>query len=73
MIKQWLHNWKIQRRRKKVFNAIKHHPEGATILHIANETGYGPRCINAILTVLIKNSLIFPIYTDEGKRWRVFS
>lgn len=73
MIKQWLHNWKIQRRRKKVFNAIKPHPKGTTILHIANETGYGTHHIHAILTVLIKKSLIFPIYTDEGKRWRVFS
>lgn len=73
MIKQWLHKWKIQRRRKKVFNAVKHHPEGATIFNIANETGYDTRRINAILTVLIKNGLIFPIYTDEGKRWRVFS
>jgi hypothetical protein len=71
MIKRLLHKWKIKRRRKKVFNAVKRHPEGAKIFDIVNETGYSVRLINALLTVLIKNGLISPVYTDEGKRWRV--
>jgi predicted transcriptional regulator len=70
MIRQWLHNWKIQRRRKKVFNVVKRHPEGVAMFDIANETGYDTRRVNAILTVLTKKGLIFSIYTDEGKRWR---
>ena len=70
MIRQWLHNWKIQRRRKKVFNVIKRHPEGVAMFDIANETGYDTRRVNALLTVLTKKGLIFSIYTDEGKRWR---
>jgi hypothetical protein len=72
MIRQWLHNWKIQRRRKKVFNAVKRHPEGAAMFDIVNETGYNIRRVNALLVVLIKNGLIFPIYTDEGKLWSTF-
>lgn len=71
MIRQWLQNWKIQRRRKKVFNAVKRHPEGAAMFDIANETGYDTRRVNALLTVLTKQGLIFSICTDEGKRWRV--
>lgn len=70
MIRQWLHNWKIQRRRKKVFNVVQRHPEGVAMFDIANETGYDTRRVNAILTVLTKKGLIFSIYTDEGKRWR---
>ena len=71
MIRGLLHKWQIQRRRKKVFNAVKRHPEGAAIFDIVNETGYDIRRVNALLTVLIKNGLISPVYTDEGKRWRV--
>lgn len=73
MIRQWLHNWKIQRQRKKVFNVVKRHPEGATVFNITNETGYSTHRVNALLTVLTKKGLIFPIYIDEGKRWRTFS
>lgn len=73
MIKRWLQKWKIKRRRKKVFNAVKRHPEGAAIFDIVNETGYDTRRANAILTVLIRQGLIFPVYADEGKRWRTFS
>ena len=71
MIKWLFHEWQIKRRRKKVLNAVKRHPEGATIFDIVNETGYDTRRVNALLTVLIKNGLISPIYTDEGKRWKV--
>ena len=70
MLKQLLHQWKIKRRRKKVFNAVKRHPEGTGIFDIVNETGYSVRLINALLTVLIKDGLIYPIYIDDGKRWR---
>ena len=73
MIKRWLYNWKLQRRRKKVFNAVKRHPEGAAMFDIANETGYDIRRVNAILVVLVKKGLIFSFYTDEGRRWRAFS
>jgi predicted transcriptional regulator len=71
MIRELLHQWKIKRRRKKVFNAVKRHPEGAGIFDIVNETGYNVRLVNALLTVLIKDGLIFPFYTDEGKRWQI--
>ena len=70
MIRQWLHHWQIKRRRKKVFNAVKRYPEGAAIFDIGNETGYNVRRINAILTVLIRDGLIYPILTDDGKLWR---
>lgn len=73
MIKQWLYNWKIQRQRKKVFNVVKRYPEGATVFGIVNETGYDTYRVNALLTVLTKKGLIFPIYTDESKQWRTFS
>lgn len=71
MIKRWIQKWRIKRRRKAVFNAVKRHPKGAAIFDIVNETGYNVRRINAILTVLIKDGLIYPILTDEGKKWRV--
>ena len=70
MIRQWLHNWKIQRHRRKVFNAVKEHPEGVAALDIVKETGYDIRRVNAILIVLTKNGLISTIYTDKGRRWR---
>jgi hypothetical protein len=71
MIRGLLHKWKIKRRRKKVFNAVKRYPEGAGIFDIVNETGYNIRLVNALLTVLIKDDLIYHIYTDEGKKWRI--
>jgi predicted transcriptional regulator len=71
MIRELLHKWKIKRRRKKVFNAVKRHPDGAGIFDIVNETGYNVRLVDALLTVLIKDGLIYPIYTDEGKRWKI--
>jgi predicted transcriptional regulator len=71
MIRELLHKWKIKRRRKQVFNAVKRHPDGAGIFDIVNETGYNVRLVNALLTVLIKDGLIYPIYTDEGKRWKI--
>ena len=72
MIKSLLNKWKIKRRRKKVFNVVKRYPEGATIFNVVNETGYDIRRANALLTVLIKQGLIFPVYIDEEKRWRCF-
>ena len=71
IIKQWLHQRKLKKRRKQVIDAMAKHPEGATLQTIAIEAGLNIRTTQAIVTVLMKKGLVLTSYQNNGKLWRV--
>ena len=64
-IKQWLHQKKLQKRRKQVIDAMAKHPEGATLQTIAVEAGLDVRTTQAIVTVLMKKGLVLTSYQNQ--------
>ena len=61
---------RIQNNRNDVLNALQNTSTGLTIQDIAIKTNKEVRQVNAILTVLQRNSQVESKYTNSGKLWR---